>query len=217
MAATGEQISGHGVFDAVATLFQQGHIPGQGGRIAGNIDDAPGCKPVERFDGIGIQALSGRVHHHNICLGALLFQLQRRLACVAAEKFRVFDAVALGVVPGILHCRFDHLYADHLPCGFCHSQGDGSYAAVQNPTEGTILTVMRESVEKTLRNRKEDNTVDISDSFSSMLGKKLVGLKYKSASEAEMIFEDGAKFIFVNDSETAGNDNITANIIAVEG
>ena len=49
-----------------------------------------------------------------------------------------------------------------------------------------------------------------------MLGKKLVGLKYKSASEAEMIFEDGAKFIFVNDSETAGNDNITANIIAVD-
>ena len=32
-----------------------------------------------------------------------------------------------------------------------------------------------------------------------------------------MLFEDGAKFIFVNDSATAGNDNITANIIAVEG
>lgn len=64
--------------------------------------------------------------------------------------------------------------------------------------------------------RKEDNTVDISDSFSSMLGKKLVGLKYKSASEAEMLFDDSAKFIFVNDSETAGNDNITANIIAVD-
>ena len=64
---------------------------------------------------------------------------------------------------------------------------------------------------------KENNIVDISDGFSNMLGKKLVELKYKSASEAEMFFEDDAKFIFVNDSEAVGNDNITANIIAVEG
>ena len=46
-----------------------------------------------------------------------------------------------------------------------------------------------------------------------MLGKKLVGLKYKSASEAEMLFEEGVKFVFKNDSETTGNDNITATII----
>ena len=64
--------------------------------------------------------------------------------------------------------------------------------------------------------RKENNIIDISDSFSNMLGKKLVELKYKSASEAEMFFEDDAKFIFVNDSEAVGNDNITANIIVVE-
>ena len=85
---------------------------------------------------------------------------------------------------------------------------------------GTMPLVVDRSVEFVVnpnKVRKEDNIVDISDSFSSILGKKLVGLKYKSASEAEMIFEDGAKFIFVNDSATAGNDNITANIIAVEG
>lgn len=62
--------------------------------------------------------------------------------------------------------------------------------------------------------RKENNTVDISDSFSSMLGKKLVGLKYKSAGEAEVLFE-ACKCVFTNDYELAGSDNVTA-IVAIK-
>ncbi len=62
---------------------------------------------------------------------ALAFQLQRRLAGIAAEKFRIVDAVAPGVVPGILHRLGNHLHADDPSGSSCHGQGDGAHAAVQ--------------------------------------------------------------------------------------
>ena len=54
MGAPGEQIRSHGIFHPIAPLLQQRHIPAQGGRVTGDVDDAPGCHPVEGFDGIGI-------------------------------------------------------------------------------------------------------------------------------------------------------------------
>ena len=54
MSASGEQIRCHGIFHPIAPLLQQRHIPAQGGRVTGDVDDAPGCHPVEGFDGIGI-------------------------------------------------------------------------------------------------------------------------------------------------------------------
>ena len=53
MGASWEQIGGRGVQQAVAPLFQQRHIPGQGGRVAGHIDDSPGSEPVQCLDGFG--------------------------------------------------------------------------------------------------------------------------------------------------------------------
>ena len=131
MAATGEEICRQGVFQHVATLFQQGHVTGQGGGVAGNVDDAPGGESGQGFDGVGVEALPGRIHHHHVGLDALLFQSQSRLAGVAAEKFGVFNAVALGVVLCVLHSLGDHLHADDLAGGGSHSQGDGAHAAVQ--------------------------------------------------------------------------------------
>ena len=80
---------------------------------------------------IGIETLSRRIHHHHIRTDALLFQLQRRLSRVAAEKFRIVNTVALGVLPGIHHCLLHHLHANDLAGGFGHSKGDCAHAAVQ--------------------------------------------------------------------------------------
>ena len=153
MGASWKQVGCHGVLQGVAPLFQQCHIPGQRGRVAGNIDDAPGGEPGEGFDGVGIQALPGRVHHHHICLDALGFQLQRRRAGVTAVKFRVFDAVSLGVVLCVLHGLGDHLDADDLAGGSGHGQGDGAHAAVQiqngvvfrnaGPRDGGVIQALK--------------------------------------------------------------------------
>ena len=131
MGAAGEEVGGHGVLQPIATLLQQRHIPGQGGRVAGDVDDSSGCHFGQGFDGVGVQALPGRVNHHHIGDDALLFQFQSRLACVAAEKFRVFDAVSPGIFLGIQHCLLHHLHADDLAGGFCHAQRDGAHTAVQ--------------------------------------------------------------------------------------
>ena len=58
-------------------------------------------------------------------------QLQRRLTGVAAEKFRVRDAVPRRVVLRVLHRLRDDLYADDLPRRASHGQRDGADAAVQ--------------------------------------------------------------------------------------
>ena len=112
-------------------LLQQSYIPGKGRRVAGNIDDAPGIHPVHGLDGIGTQPLPGWVNHHHIRADTLLFQLQGGGSGIGAEKFRVFNAVAPGVVPGILHRLLDYLHPDDPSGGGCHGKGDGAHAAVQ--------------------------------------------------------------------------------------
>ena len=131
MGAAGEEVCGKGVLECVAALFQQRHISGQSSRVAGNIDDPPGGEAGKGFDCVTVQSLSGRVYHDHIRFDALGFQLQGSLACVAAEKFGVFDAVAFGIVPGILHRLGNHLHTDDLARGLCHAQRNGTYAAVK--------------------------------------------------------------------------------------
>ena len=114
-----------------ALFFQEGNVTGQGGGVAGDVDQAAGGHAADGFDGVGVQALAGRVHGDDVRADALLFQLQGGLACVAAEEFRVFDAVASGVVPGILHGLGNHLHPNDLAGGGGHGQGDGAHTAVE--------------------------------------------------------------------------------------
>ena len=130
MGAAGEQVGSHGIFQGVAPLLQQRHIPGQRGGVAGNIHDAPGRKTAQGFNGIGIQALSGRIYHHHIGFDSLLFQLQSRLTGITAEKFRIFDAVALGIFLCIGHRLGNDLHTDDLSGSTGHGQSDGSHTAV---------------------------------------------------------------------------------------
>ena len=131
MTAPGEQVGSHGVFQGVAFFLQKRHIPGQGGGVAGYVDDAPGGHPVQGFDGVGVEALPGRIHHHHIGADAVFLQFQSGGAGISAEELRVFDAVAFGVVFGILHSLGDHLHAHDFTGGRGHGKGDGANTAVQ--------------------------------------------------------------------------------------
>ena len=131
MGASGEQIGGGGGLEGVAPFLQQCHVPGKGRRVAGDIDNPPGSHPGQSLDGVGVQPLPGRVNHRHVRVHPLRFQRQRRLACVAAEEFRVCDAVSPGVVLGVLHRLGDDLHADDLPRRPGHGQGNGSHPAVQ--------------------------------------------------------------------------------------
>ncbi len=142
MAASREQIRGEGVFQNITPFLQQRHVPGKGRRVAGHIDDAPGREAVQGLDGVGVEALPGRIHDDHVGFYALALQFQCRRACVAAEKFRVFNAVALGVVFRILHRLGDHLHADDLSGGGGHGQGDGANAAVE-VQNGVVLGDLR--------------------------------------------------------------------------
>ena len=131
MGASWEQICRLGGFQGEAPLLQQGHVPGQCGGVTGDVDQAFGGHAGDGFNGVGIQALPGRVHGDHIRADALLLQPESSLARVAAEEFRVFDAVAFGVVPGILHRLLHYLHTDDLPGRGGHGQGDGAHAAIQ--------------------------------------------------------------------------------------
>ena len=127
MGAPGEQVGGGGIGYLVAPLLQQRHIPCQGGRVAGYIHNPPGGEAGQRFNGVGIQALSGRVNDNYIGLDALLFQLQGSLAGITAEKFRVLDAIALCVFLCVLDRLGNDLHTKDLSGASCRVR-DGSAA-----------------------------------------------------------------------------------------
>ena len=131
VGAAGEQVGSHCVFKDIASGFQQSHIPRQGRRIAGNINDPPGRDLRQRFDGIGIQALSGGIDDGYINANTLFRQRQRCFTGIAAEKFCIFNAVALCIVFGIGYRLGDHLHANDLACSGCHRQSDGADTAVK--------------------------------------------------------------------------------------
>ena len=54
MGASGEEVGGGGGLEGEAPFFQECHIPGQGGWVAGDIDDAPGVKAGQGLNGVGV-------------------------------------------------------------------------------------------------------------------------------------------------------------------
>ena len=76
-------------------IFQEGDVPGQGGGVAGDVDQAAGGHFCNGFDGVGVQAFAGRVYYHHVRAEALVFQLQGGLANIvekAAEAETAADA-----------------------------------------------------------------------------------------------------------------------------
>ena len=65
MRGVGKKIKGLNTDDSV-TLLEEGQVPGQGGGIAGNIDEAPGRQRQQGFYHLGMHAGPGRVGDHHI-------------------------------------------------------------------------------------------------------------------------------------------------------
>ena len=131
MGAAGEEVKGFGVDGAVAALLQQAEVPGQGGRVAGDVDDAPGRHLCHGLDDVGADALAGRVYDDDIGPRALRRQPHGRLARVGAEKARVFDAVALRVLLSVGNGRLNDLHADGRTGLPGQTERDGAGAAVE--------------------------------------------------------------------------------------
>ena len=131
MGRTREQVHGGGPGEPIALLRQQLYIPAQGGRVAGDIDDALRPHPGYGVDDLRGQALSGRVHADHIRVQLLRRQLGGDVSGVAAEKLRILYAVGRRILPGVFHRRRDDLRTDDLFCLVRHGQGDGPGAAVK--------------------------------------------------------------------------------------
>ena len=98
MGRTREQIHGGGPSEPIALLRQQLYIPAQGGRVAGDIDDALRPHPGHGVDDLRGQALSGWVHADHIRVQLLRRQLGGDVSGIAAEKLRILYAVGRRIV-----------------------------------------------------------------------------------------------------------------------
>ena len=131
MGGPGKQIHRLGLDGPVAQLLQPFHIPGQGGRVAGDVDDAVRRHGGQHRRHLRGEPFAGRVHADDLGTHALAGQAGRHLPRVPAEEFRVGDTVAQGVGPGVLDGLGDHLRPDDMPGPAGQAQGDGADAAVQ--------------------------------------------------------------------------------------
>ncbi len=113
-----------------ALLDQPGEIPGQGLRVAGDID-----QPARRHGDQGLQyglvtALARRIHHHHVGTHPFGMQGRHQLLRLADVELGLLDAVegrvAAGVADGALHRLDPH----HLGGLAGQEQGDGADTAI---------------------------------------------------------------------------------------
>ena len=131
MGGAGEHVHRLGFAEGIAQGGKALYVPGQGGRVAGDVHN-----PLRGHGGNGVhhvlgQALPGRIHAHHVGLHAPGGQGAGGLARVAAEELGVGHPVAQGVLPGVLHRLGHHLGAEHPARLPGHHQADGADAAVQ--------------------------------------------------------------------------------------
>ena len=131
MGASGEEIRSLSGEKFISPRFEDRHISGHSCRVAGNIDDSAGGHLANAFNGIGIEALSGRVNYHDIGPYTPAFQLQGGFAGIATEKFCVAYAVADGIFTGIVDRFCHYFHTDNLFGSFCHCQSNSAYTAVE--------------------------------------------------------------------------------------
>ena len=53
MGASGEEIGGLGGAEEEAFFFEKGHVPGEGGGVAGDVDQPSGIHAGDGLDGVG--------------------------------------------------------------------------------------------------------------------------------------------------------------------
>ena len=117
-------------FCFVAQVVEDGEVSGQGGWVAGDVDDALGLHLGEGLeDGRGT-AGSWRVYYYYVGTDTLLVESWHDDGGIAYEEVGVADVVVAGILLGIEDGRFDDLDADDLTGFLGEEQRDGSSTAV---------------------------------------------------------------------------------------
>ncbi len=119
----------------VARTAQHLQISGEGGRIAGDIDDPPRLhlrhSGKERF----ITPLPRRINHDHVCpffrMGPV--PVWQYLLCPSLKKFHIGDMVYGRIFPGVFYSRRNNLYSVYLTRFSGQKQGDRANPAVEIP------------------------------------------------------------------------------------
>ena len=82
MRCSGEHVHGEGGGGGVAEGAEAGDVAGEGGGVAGDVDQAVGLHGGDGLQGWGVHALAGRVHDYGVGRYAAGFELPRGLAGV---------------------------------------------------------------------------------------------------------------------------------------
>lgn len=132
MRGSREQIHGLGADRGVAQRTEPLYVPGQGSRVAGDIDHALRGHAGDHVHHLRGQALPGRIDHRQVGPDALPLQPDGQLGGVAAlEAGFISQTVPAGVFPGVLHRLGHHLHPDEPLCPLGQGEADGADAAVQ--------------------------------------------------------------------------------------
>lgn len=114
MRAFWEKIDRFGGAEGVAFFREQFHVAGEGGRVAGDVDDALRLHDGDGLDHVGAYALARRVDDDHVGLFAALGQQLRSCASIHAVKFRIVHAVLCGIKFCVFDRLRDNLDADGL-------------------------------------------------------------------------------------------------------
>ena len=87
-------------------------VAGEGGGVAGDVDDARGAKGTDGTEEVLVAAGAGRIHDHYVRHAALPGHLHHEASRVLAEKLRVFRSVEAGVHLRVPHGISVQLHAD---------------------------------------------------------------------------------------------------------
>lgn len=126
----GEHVHGLDFPDHEAFVPENGRIPGQGGRVAGNIHH-----PLGTDFGNGVQhplftAGPGRIQHHHIGAAALADQFGHFFGRISAQELCISHLVVPGILPGIPDGRSHDFDSQGTLSFLGQEQGNGAGAAV---------------------------------------------------------------------------------------
>ena len=131
MVRSREHVHGAGSHGGVACLRKALDVARQRGAVAGNVYHALRLHPCDGRDDLRCQSPARRIDGHDVRAQPFARQLCRDIARVAAEKLRVRDAVARGIVLRVPDRLRHDLRADHPSGVLCHGERDRAHTAVK--------------------------------------------------------------------------------------
>src|SRR5438552_12080813 len=96
MWSVGKEVEGTRPLEDVAQSHESREVPGQRGRVAGDVDHALGTKARDPVDDPLVKSGAGRIHDDHLGRPRLV-PLAQQAARLAETEAHVLDAVARGV------------------------------------------------------------------------------------------------------------------------